>query len=137
MILSMKTRYAMVALTRLAKDYGKGPVHIKQIAEEEKIPLHFLENILLELKNKGILSSKLGKTGGYFLVKKPEEICLSDIIRHFEGSVALMYCVSEDSYQPCEFCKDETTCRIRGIFLEIRNKTNEILNRTTLQSLNA
>lgn len=127
----------MVALTRLAKDYGKGPVHIKQIAEEEKIPLHFLENILLELKNKGILSSKLGKTGGYFLVKKPEEICLSDIIRHFEGSVALMYCVSEDSYQPCEFCKDETTCRIRGIFLEIRNKTNEILNRTTLQSLNA
>lgn len=136
MILSMKTRYAMVALTRLAKDYGKGPIHIRQIAEQEKIPLSFLENILLELKNAGILGSKLGKAGGYYLIKDPGDISLADIIRQFEGSIALMYCVSEDSYQPCEFCKDEQTCRIRGTFMEIRDNTNEILKRTTLSSLN-
>jgi Rrf2 family protein len=135
MILSMKTRYAMVALTRLARDYGKGPVHIKKISEEEKIPLSFLENILLELKKVEILGSKLGKSGGYFLLKEPKDVSLADIIRKFEGSAALMYCVSENAYQPCEFCKDEETCRIRGVFSEIRDATNDVLNRTNLESL--
>ena len=131
----MKTRYAMVALKRLAKDYGNGPLQIKKIAEEEKIPISFLENILLELKKKGILGSKLGKSGGYYLIKKPHDVSLSDVIRLFEGSVALMYCISEDSYQPCEFCKDESACRIRETFREIRDTTNQILNRTTLNNL--
>lgn len=136
MILSMKTRYAIVALTRLSKDYGKGPVQIKKIAEEEKIPLSFLENILLEMKNLGVLGSRLGKSGGYYLTRKPADVTLAEIVRHFEGSVALMYCVSEDTYQPCEFCKDESSCNIRNIFREIRDTTNEILTRTTLESLN-
>jgi Rrf2 family protein len=135
MILSMKTRYAMVALTRLSRDYGKGPVHIKKISEEEKIPLSFLENILLELKNAGILGSRLGKSGGYYLLKEPKDVSLADIIQKFEGSVALRYCVSENAYQPCEFCKDEQTCRIRGVFREIKDTTNEILNRTNLETL--
>jgi Rrf2 family protein len=135
MILSMKTRYAMVALTRLARDYGKGPIHIKLISEEEKIPLSFLENILLELKKEKILGSRLGKSGGYFLLKEPKEVSLADVIRKFEGSVALMYCVSENAYHPCEFCKDEKICRIRSVFGDIRDTTNEILNRTNLQSL--
>ncbi|HEX2977468.1 MAG TPA: Rrf2 family transcriptional regulator [Bacteroidales bacterium] len=132
----MKTRYAIVALTRLSKDYGKGPVQIKKIAEEEKIPLSFLENILLEMKNLGVLGSRLGKSGGYYLTRKPADVTLAEIVRHFEGSVALMYCVSEDTYQPCEFCKDESSCNIRNIFREIRDTTNEILTRTTLESLN-
>ncbi|MGE5419724.1 MAG: RrF2 family transcriptional regulator [Chloroflexota bacterium] len=131
----MKTRYAMVALTRLAKDFGKGPVHIKAISEEEKIPLSFLENILLELKREGILGSRMGKTGGYFLLKDPADVSLADIIKFYEGSVALMYCIAEDSYQPCEFCKDESTCNIRNIFREIRDTTNSILSRTTLARL--
>ncbi|HEX2970274.1 MAG TPA: Rrf2 family transcriptional regulator [Bacteroidales bacterium] len=131
----MKTRYAMVALARLARDFGKGPVHIKTIATEEKIPLSFLENILLELKKTGILGSKLGKTGGYYLKKDPVDVSLADIIRLYEGSIALMYCVAEDSYHPCEFCKDELTCGIRNIFKEIRDTTNSILSRTTLAKL--
>ncbi|HEX2976864.1 MAG TPA: Rrf2 family transcriptional regulator [Bacteroidales bacterium] len=131
----MKTRYAIVALSRLARDYGNGPLQIKKISEEEKIPQSFLENILLELRNMGILGSKLGKSGGYFLVKEPGEVKLADIVRHFEGSIALMYCVSENSYQPCEFCRDEKSCRIRNVFQEIRDTTNEILDRTTLESL--
>lgn len=135
MILSMKTRYAIVALTRLARDFGKGPLQIKKISEEEKIPQSFLENILLELRNAGILGSKLGKSGGYYLLKNPDEVTLADIVRFFEGSVGLMYCVSEDVYQPCEFCKDETSCRIKKVFEEIRDSTFKVLANTSLNSL--
>lgn len=135
MILSKKTRYAIVALTRLAREYGKGPLQIKDIAREEKIPQSFLENILLELRKLGILGSKLGKSGGYFLLKKPEDVNLAEIIRHFEGTIALMYCVSEKAYQPCEFCKDEQNCEIRKVFKEVRDTTFDILSRTTLAAL--
>jgi Rrf2 family protein len=135
MILSKKTRYAIVALTRLARDYGKGPMQIREIAEDEKIPQSFLENILLELRKMGILGSKLGKAGGYFLLKKPSDVNLAEIVRHFEGTIALMYCVSEKAYQPCEFCKDESTCQIRKVFKELRDTSYEILARTTLEVL--
>ena len=134
-MLSKRTRYAMVALTRLAKEYGKGPILISDIAKSEMIPQRFLENILLELKNHGVLGSKLGKSGGYYLIKKPSEVNLSDIIRFFEGAIALMPCVSEKSYQPCEFCKDEKTCNIRKVFKEIRDTTYKKLRNTTLEDL--
>jgi len=119
----------------LARGYGEGPIQIKDIAESEKIPRSFLENILLELKKMGILGSRLGKSGGYFLLRKPEDVSLAEIIRHFEGTIALMYCVSEKAYQPCEFCKDETNCEIRKVFKEIRDTTYSILSRTTLKDL--
>jgi len=135
MILSKKTRYAIVALTRLAREYGNGPMQIREIAEEEKIPQSFLENILLDLKKLGILGSNLGKSGGYYLLKKPEEVNLAEVVRHFEGTISLMYCVSEKSYRPCEFCKDETTCQIRKVFKEIRDTTFGILTKTTLDQL--
>ena len=135
MILSKKTRYAIVALTRLAREYGKGPLQIRQIAIEEKIPHNFLENILLDLRKMGILGSKLGKAGGYYLIKKPGDVNLAEVVRHFEGTIALMYCVSEKAYQPCEFCKDESTCGIRKVFKEIRDTTYSILSRTTLEEL--
>jgi Rrf2 family protein len=135
MILSKKTRYAIVALTRLAREYGKGPMLIREIAVEEKIPQSFLENILLDLRKTGILGSNLGKAGGYYLLKKPEDVNLADVVRHFEGTIALMYCVSENSYRPCEFCKDEATCQIRKVFKEINDTTYNILNKTTLLEL--
>jgi len=135
MILSKKTRYAIVALTRLAREYGSSPIQIKEIAVSEKIPQSFLENILLELRKMGILGSKLGKSGGYYLLKKPDEVNLAEIVRHFEGTIALMYCVSEKAYQRCEFCKDETICGTRKVFKEIRDTTFDILKRTTLETL--
>jgi Rrf2 family protein len=135
MILSKKTRYAIVALTRLAREFGKGPMQIREISESEKIPRSFLENILLELKKAGILGSNLGKAGGYYLLKKPEDVSLAEVVRHFEGTISLMYCVSENSYRPCEFCKDENTCQIRSVFKEIRDNTNAVLARTTLREL--
>jgi Rrf2 family protein len=134
-ILSKKTRYAIVALTRLAREFGNGPIQIREIAEMEQIPQRFLEGILLELRKAGILGSKLGKEGGYYLLKKPSEVTLSEIVSHFEGTISLMYCVSEKSYRPCEFCKDEVTCQIRRVFREVRDATYGILNNATLETL--
>jgi Rrf2 family protein len=135
MILSMKTRYAMVAATYLAKRYGEGTILSKEIAEKENIPQRFLENILNDLKKTGIIGSKMGKSGGYYLLRKPSEISLLDIVRHFEGTIALIYCVSEKAYKPCEFCKDEATCKIRLVFKDIRDTTFDTLNQTTLDRL--
>jgi Rrf2 family protein len=135
MILSKKTRYAMVALAKLARDYGKGPIQIREISEKENIPRSFLENILLELRKMGILGSQLGKSGGYYLLRKPNEVHLAEIIDHFEGTLSLLYCVSEKAYRPCEFCKDEATCQIRRVFKEILANTNSILQKATLETL--
>jgi len=134
-MLTQKTRYSMLALTRLAKEYGKGTLMINEIAESERIPKRFLESILLELKRQGYLSSVLGKKGGYYLIKKPEEISLLEIVRIFEGSIAMLKCTSEKFYQPCEHCKDELTCVIRGTFKDIREYTFKKLSETTLAKL--
>ena len=125
----------MLALTRLAKEYGKGALMINAIAESEKIPKRFLESILLELKKNGYLNSKLGKNGGYYLIRDPENITLLEIIRLFEGSIAMLRCTSEKFYQPCEHCKDENTCGIRDTFKDIRAYTFQKLEKTTLSSL--
>jgi len=135
LMLSMKTRYAMLALVYLAKKYNQGYVKAQEIAESENIPVRFLESILLEVKKMGLISSKSGKNGGYFLIKPPGDIKLLDLIRNFEGGIGLLYCVSENHYQPCEFCKDEATCKIRYVFKEVRESTINILQRTTLDNL--
>lgn len=135
MILSKKTRYAMLALTRLAKEYGNGAILISDIAKSENIPQRFLENILQELKKLGIVGSKQGKSGGYYLIHDPQEVKLVTVIRHFEGTIAMMYCISEKAYQPCEFCKDEEACQIRKVFKKIRDNTYDILEQTSLYSL--
>lgn len=134
-MLSKKTRYALVALTFLAKEVNEQAILSTEISKSEKIPQRFLENILLELKKIGVVGSKRGKSGGYYLTRKPEEITLSDIVRHFEGAISMLYCISEKNYQPCEFCKDEKSCKIRNVFSEIRESTLQILNKTTLKDL--
>jgi Rrf2 family protein len=134
-MLTQKTRYAILAMTKLAREYGKGTLLINQIAESEKIPKRFLESILLELKKNGYLRSKLGKNGGYFLIKDPSGINLLEIVRLFEGTISLLLCTSEKYYQPCEHCKDEATCLIRHTFSEIREYTYNKLADTTLTKL--
>jgi len=134
-MLSKKTRYALMALTKLSREYGKGAILISDIAKAESIPQRFLENILLELKNVGLLGSKLGKNGGYFLLKSPEEISLADVIRYFEGTIALVYCVSEKAYQPCEFCKNEETCKLKTVFKTIRDNTFNVLQETSIADI--
>lgn len=134
-MLTQRTRYSMLALTRLAKQYGQGTMMINEIAESEKIPKRFLESILLELKKNGYLGSKLGKNGGYFLLKNPKDVNLLEIVRLFEGSIAMLKCSSEKFYEPCEHCKDEASCSIRGTFKDIREYTFNKLAATSLDML--
>jgi Rrf2 family protein len=134
-MLTQKTRYSILALTRLAKEFGKGTLMINEIAESEKIPKRFLESILLELKKNGYLGSKLGKKGGYFLIKKPETINLLEIVRLFEGTIAMLSCTSEKQYRPCEHCKDEPSCSIRLTFKDIRDYTFQKLADTPISAL--
>jgi Rrf2 family protein len=134
-MLTQKTRYAMLAITKLAKEYGNGAILINDIAESEKIPKRFLETILLDLKRKGYLESRLGKKGGYFLIKNPKEINLLEIINLFEGTLAWLACTCDKYYRPCEHCKEEQTCKIRHAFNDIKEYTHQKLSNTSILSL--
>lgn len=134
-MLSKKCKYAIHALIYLAERYQQGPVHIKEIADRQRIPKKFLEAILLELKNSKILLSKKGKGGGYYLYKKPEDVNLMDIIRLMDGAIAMLPCVSLNYYEPCEECRDEKICGIRDSFLSIRDETLRILSESTLAKI--
>ena len=134
-MLSKKTRYALKALVVLSRNYGKGPLLIADISSEETIPKKFLEGILLELKNAGILGSKKGAGGGYYLLRTPEEVMLSQVIRKIGGPIALIPCVSLNFYERCEECRDEATCGVRDMALRVRDATLTILTRTSLADL--
>jgi len=134
-MLSKKTQYAFRALTHLVENYNKGPVLISEISRKKKIPLKFLENILLELKKAGILESKKGKGGGYYLNRLPETISVGALIRALDGPLALLPCVSQMAYERCAECPDEETCGIRNVFKEVRDSTVSILERTTLAEM--
>lgn len=134
-MLSKKTKYAIRALISLGERYQKEPVNISFIAENEKIPKKFLEQILLELRNAGFLFSKKGAGGGYSLLKDPSEINLVQVMRITGGPIAQLPCVSLNFYQRCEECKDEDTCGIRDTFRDVRDATLKILLETTIADL--
>jgi Rrf2 family protein len=134
-MITKKTKYAIIALIYLAKVFDKGPVLIREIAESENIPQKFLEAILVDLKNAGILNSKKGKGGGYYLLKKPDEVNLATIIRLFDGPIALLPCATYVYYEKCEECKDENTCGIRNVIKEVRDETVRILKEATLAEI--
>jgi Rrf2 family protein len=134
-MLSKKAQYSILALVKLAKEYEHGPVLISTISQTERIPKKFLESILVDLKQLGILASKKGKGGGYFLIKKPDEINLADVIRHIDGAIALIPCVTYKYYQPCQHCKDELTCGIRSVIKDIRDDTVNMLKKISLSDI--
>jgi Rrf2 family protein len=131
-MLSKKTRYAIKALVVLGKNFGEAPMQISKIASEEHIPKKFLEQILLDLRNAGLLYSKKGAGGGYGLVKDPAEIFVVQVLRLTGGPVALLPCVSLNFYQKCDECSNEATCGVRDVFLEVRNATLKILTETSI-----
>ena len=131
-MLSKKTQYAIKALVILGKNYGKEPMQILRIAQEDKIPKKFLEQILLELRNAGLLVSKKGAGGGYSLNKDPKEIFLVQILRITGGPIALLPCVSLNFYQRCEECIDGKTCGIRDVFADVRDASLKILSETSI-----
>ncbi len=131
-MLSKKTKYALKAVLYLARRYEQGPVLIADLSRDEKIPKKFLELILLTLKNNGLLQSRKGKGGGYYLGKSPKEISMGKVIRILEGPIALVSCVSETAYAPCTECLDEHTCGVRLVMKDIREATAKILDGTSL-----
>jgi Rrf2 family protein len=134
-MLSHKTKYALKALFVMSQDHGHGPLLISEIAERGSIPKRFLELILLELKNQGVLRSKKGKGGGYVLSRPPEEISVGHVIRMLEGPLAPLPCASKTAYERCEDCPDEKTCGVRLLMKQVRDQTAAILDSATLADM--
>ena len=139
MRLSKRGEYGLRAMIDLATQLnprnGQGSaasvVQIKEIAERQHIPAKFLEQILLTLKNNGMLHSRMGVGGGYYLARSASEISLGHIVRVLDGPLAPIGCVSQMAYETCG-CPDEKTCGLRLVMLDVRNAISDILDNTTL-----
>ena len=131
MKLSKRGEYGIRALITLASQEGDGVVQIKEIAAREKIPVKFLEQILLALKNAGLVNSRMGSSGGYHLSRPPEQISLGQVVRILDGPLAPIRCVSQTAYEKCA-CPDEESCGLRMVMLDVRNAISSILDGTSL-----
>jgi Rrf2 family protein len=133
--ISRRTQYGLKAMLALGRKYREGPVLIGTLAREEAIPIKFLEAILLDLKGRGLLDSKMGRKGGYFLNRPPSGITIGSIIRVIEGPLAPLPCASETAFKPCEECEDVENCGTRIIMRRVRDAMSDVLDRTTLADL--
>ena len=135
-MISKKTKYALKALVILAEEYADGkPLLISALAKRGRIPKKFLEAILLEVRNQGILQSKMGKGGGYFLAKTPQAVKIGTVLRTIEGPLSPLPCLSRTAYRRCEECDNEEHCPIRLAFKEIYDRQAEVLDSMSLQDM--
>lgn len=134
-MLSKKTKYGLKALAYIARQAENHPVQVASIAQSESISHKFLESILLTLKKAGILGSKKGKGGGYYLIKPAAEIPMTDVIRVLEGPIAMLPCVSLNFYEKCDDCKDEQACSLNRLMIQVRDSTLSVLQNTSLADL--
>ena len=132
MQVSRRSDYALRALMTLVAHYGKGPISIRSLAEKNDSPKRFLEQIMLEMSSKGWVRSIAGRTGGFELNKPPEEITMGQVVRHFDGLIAPIGCVSASRYEPCS---QESTCRFRRIMLDIRNYSSRTMDEANLAAV--
>src|SRR6266480_981418 len=134
MKLSVRGEYALRALLVLGLNYDQPIVRIQTISEQQRIPKRFLEQILNDLKSANVVQSKRGVAGGYRLARRPEEISLAVVVRHIEGALAPVSCVSERFYEKCS-CPDESRCAIRAVMKEVREAVVKIAERVTIAEL--
>jgi Rrf2 family protein len=134
-MISQKAKYAFKALFYLARQQPGASVQIEEIATAEAIPRKFLEHILLDLKKKGIVSSRRGRTGGYFLVKDASELTIGGVLRAIDGPIAPLACISRTAYRRCTDCRDEKTCTVRRLFAETYTATLALMDGTTLDTV--
>jgi Rrf2 family protein len=132
-MLSKKTKYGLKALTFIARSGSDVPVQVGEIAKGEQIPQKFLESILLTLRKSGILGSKKGKHGGYYLRKDPSEVLMTEVMRVLEGPIAMVPCVSLNFYEKCDDCPDEHLCSVNKLMIRVRDSTLEVFKNTTLK----
>jgi len=133
-MLSKKTQYAFQALMYLAQKKNNEPVLIAEISKKKKIPLKFLENILLELRKAGILESKKGKGGGYYFAKNPKDIQLATVMRLLDGPISLVSCVSLYFYEKCKNC-DEKGCGLHTVMAQVRDANLKLLEKKTIADI--
>lgn len=135
--MSKRCKYALKALAKLGEAQEKGPITVPtpEIARSANIPKKFLEQILLEMKSGGLVDSRAGVSGGYFLLKNPRDIALIDVMRLIDGPVALLPCVSLKFYKRCDDCQDEAHCALRRVFTEVRQRDVELLAGFTIEDL--
>jgi Rrf2 family protein len=131
-MISQKSKYAFRALIALVRAGPGSTRMISEISREQAIPKKFLEQILLELKRAGIVTSHRGRTGGYALLRAPEEVTFGEVLRLIDGPLALLPCLSKIAYRRCEDCRDETNCEIRRVFARVADATRQVLDSTTL-----
>ena len=135
MRLSKRGEYGIRSMLYLARQARPGDlVQLKQIAEQEHIPTKYLEQILLTLRHAGLLHSRLGLRGGYYLAKPTDQISLGQIVRTLDGPLAPVNCVSQVAYEPCD-CPDEASCGLRLAMLDVRNHISQVLDNTTLADI--
>jgi len=115
----------------LGLNYEQPVVRIQAISDQQNIPKRFLEQILNDLKSAGIVQSRRGVAGGYRLAKKPDQITLAAVVRHIEGALAPVSCVSEKFYEKCS-CPDESRCAIRSVMKEVRDNIVKVMEQTSL-----
>jgi Rrf2 family protein len=134
-MISHKAKYALKALVVLAKASREGRiVTASEIAETHRIPKKFLEQILLQLRHRGIVASQRGKAGGYLLGRRPEEVTFGEVLRLIDGPIAPLPCLSRIAYERCEDCADEASCEVRRVFSAVADATRDVLDRTTLSA---
>lgn len=129
MWVSKKTDYALRALFTLVDHYGGVPIPIRELARRNDVPKRFLEQIMLDLKTQGWVDSVAGIRGGYILARNPEKIMMGEVVRHFDGVLAPIGCVSVARY---ERCSQESVCRFRRVFLDVRNYVAGVMDRSSL-----
>lgn len=134
-MLSKKSKYGLKALSYLGVQKDKKPVQISEIAEQENISQKFLESILLSLRKTGFLGSKKGKGGGYYLLKRPEDILMTDVMRVLEGPISMVPCVSLNFYETCEDCPNEGECTVHKLMLKVRDANLAVYRNNTLADL--
>ncbi|MDF2494156.1 Rrf2 family transcriptional regulator [Sphingomonas sp.] len=137
-MLTQRSRYGLRSMIFLATTPAGGPpVPMNRIAVEANVPRKFLELILADLRDAGLLHSHRGKMGGYMLARPAHLISLGEIIRVIEGPLALVPCVSRTAYRPCKDCKSEADCAIRHAMARVRDETARILDGTSLADATA
>jgi Rrf2 family protein len=134
-MISKKSKYAFMALIHMAGLPTGKPVLISELAQEGKIPKKFLEFILLTLRKSGILQSKIGKGGGYFLALPPSQITIGSIVRVLEGDIAPVQCLSSTNYAHCDECHDEATCGIKLTFSDVHEALAKVLDGLTIADM--
>lgn len=136
-MITQKMKYALKALCVLAdaRDEGGPPLRIEEIARRSGTPKRFLEHILLDIRNAGIVASIRGRSGGYAMVADPATITIAGLLRLIDGPMAPLPCLSRHSYERCEDCVDEGTCRIRQAFAEVFASYLRVVDSLTLADL--